>query len=89
MGTKRDAVYNSVNAELDYAEAKWGTAFDDKNTLNDWATYANIYLAKATDMHARADQVEQGLIKAIGLLTNALIRFRDGTLAPRHYDNKE
>lgn len=88
MGTKRTEVWQVVDAEMDRAEIQWGTGFDDKNTLNDWATYANIYIARATEMGNKGDKVAQqkALHKAIGLLTNAVIRIQDGTIAPRHYD---
>lgn len=82
----RSEIYKAVDAELDYADAKWGTEFDDKNTLNDWAAYAGTYIGKATAVNADKGQQIAGLTKAIGLLVNALIRVKDGTVAKRHYD---
>lgn len=71
------------------AEERWGTKFDDKNTLNDWVTYAMIYMSRATviDNIDNKDIQVDALLKAAGLLATAAQRIENGAMAPRHYDN--
>ena len=75
-----------INAELEYAAEKWGTDFDDKNTLNDWISYAGMYSTDAARMGNDEDKQYAMLIKAAGLLVNAAERVRTGRVAPRHYE---
>lgn len=82
----RKQIYNQIDTELDYAHGKWGTEFDSKNTLNDWAAYTNIYLAKATAMAADQTTQKANLIKATGLLISAIEWLDSGTMPKRHYD---
>lgn len=79
-----DAIVN----ELSYAAEKWGTAFDDKNTLNDWVTYAALYATDAIKLGQGQDVQYSFLIKAAGLLVNAAQRVRTGRVAPRHYEGE-
>ena len=71
------------------AEKAWGTDFDDHNTLNDWATYVGIYVARATSIENKNNQALQydALIKAAGLALTAAARVRQGAVDPRHYDD--
>ena len=70
-----------------YEENTWGPAFDDKNTLNDWVAFANIYLGKASSMKATPEEQRKGVLKAATLLVASLQAFdRNGGFAPRHYD---
>ncbi len=84
-----------VLAEVARAQAQWGTslgpycAIDEKNTLNDWAAYINIYLGHATGMGASKEEVVRGLRKAAGLTLAALLYAENDALAPRHYDGQE
>lgn len=80
--------YDALKREQDYAHDKWGDKFDDKNTLNDWVTYAAMYSTDAARMDRQDDQDWQYrmLIKAAGLLMAAATRVREGLLADRHYD---
>ena len=77
-----------VLAEAARAQAQWGTSFDEKNTLNDWAAYINIYLGHATGMGASKEEVVRGLRKAAGLTLAALLYAENDALAPRHYDGQ-
>lgn len=79
-------IFAQVEAELDYARNKWGSDFDDKNTLNDWAAYTINYLGQALRMDADKDKQEVALLKTIGLLVNALARVKNDDVAKRHYD---
>ena len=88
MSERTEAVFSQIRAERTYQDKKWGTEFDDKNTVNDWAAYANLYLAKATNMGASFDEQRSGILKAATLLVAALERFdaNAGMFQPRHYD---
>jgi hypothetical protein len=77
-----------VLKEVLRAREQWGTSFDEKNTLNDWAAYVNIYFGKATAMGASTDEVRKNLRKAAGLVLSALYQAENNSLASRHYDDK-
>lgn len=80
-------IINEIKAERDYQDKKWGYEFDDKNTLNDWATYINIYLAKATAMGIQKEEQRKMLVKVATLAVAALETFdRNGGFPNRHYD---
>ncbi len=80
--------YDALKREQDYAHEKWGDEFDDRNTLNDWVTYAAMYSTDAARMDCQNDQDWQYrmLIKAAGLLMAAATRVREDRLTARHYD---
>lgn len=83
-----DQEINTVIYEAAYAYKKWGTDFDNKNTLNDWAAYISIYAGEAVRMDHAGDPEAQyaKLIKVANLALTAAYRVRMGTIAPRHYD---
>jgi hypothetical protein len=81
-------ILEQIALESERARKQWGTTFDDKNTLNDWAVYVNIYLGKATAMGATKEEVVKNLIKAAGLLVSALDRAVNDKFAPRHYEGQ-
>jgi hypothetical protein len=85
--TELTEVLSDVHSEVERARAQWGTAFDERNTLNDWITYINIYLGRAATMGASPEEVERNLRKAVGLAVSALCW--SGTFAPRHYDSQQ
>jgi len=80
-------IFQAIDKENCYACDKWGTDFDDHNTINDWAAYVNIYLAHATTLRATVEQQKSGVIKAGNLCIGALLALaRNGKFADRHYD---
>lgn len=79
---------NSVLAEVQRAKEMWPGDFDDKNTLNDWATFINIYFGRAAAMGTSKEDVVKNIRKAAGLALNALYYAENGLLAPRHYDGQ-
>lgn len=83
-----DQVLVGIALEVERAKQQWGEEFDRCNTLNDWATYVNIYLAAATRMGATFEEVETNLRKAAGLLINAIDMHKREGLAPRHYEGQ-
>lgn len=82
--------YENVDQVIADAEQKWGDTFDELNTLNDWAAYVTIYLARAVAIENRDNPEIQynALLKAAGLALTAAARTRrdDVPRALRHYD---
>jgi len=81
-----EATLLEIKAEIARADVMWGTEFDDKNTLNDWIAYANIYLGQAANMKASQTEQYTNLLKAAGLIVNAATRVKSGNIQARHYD---
>ena len=83
----RTSIFTEIEAERAYQDSKWGIEFDDKNTINDWVTYLNIYAAAATKIgQSKAAQRAQ-LLKVATLAVATLETFdRNDGFAPRHYD---
>jgi hypothetical protein len=83
-------ILDQIRAEREYQDENWGTEFDDKNTLNDWSTYVNIYMAQASVMTATSEEQRKNLLKAATLLVAAVETFdrNDGKFAPRHYEDR-
>jgi hypothetical protein len=84
-----DTFLENVRFERSYQDSKWGTAFDDKNTTNDWVTYINAYATKAANVGKDLDVevFRTSMIKVAALAAaayEAVVR-NDGP-APRHYD---
>ena len=85
-----DNIYDEIQAERAYQDNKWGTTFDDQNTVNDWMAYINIYGAKATDMKATPETQRLNMMKVAALAVAACQAFdRNDGFAPRHYDVQE
>lgn len=83
----RDTIFQQINDERRYQDTVWGTAFDDKNTLNDWLQYINQYGSKASKMGVRPEEQRAMLVKVAALAVAALETFdRNNGFAPRHYD---
>ena len=89
-----DQIIADIETERCYALKYWDQEFDSKNTINDWAAYINVYLARAIKMRKDGEPVEQqrsrqrsGLIKVANLAIAALEAFdeNDG-FQERHYD---
>lgn len=82
-----ETIVNAVATERAYQNLKWGEAFDNKNTVNDWVAYINIYAAKATDMAATKPVQRSAMLKVAALAVAALEAFdRNEGFPPRHYD---
>lgn len=80
-------VMNEISAERQHQQQKWGDAFDDNNTVNDWGTYIGIYLARATTMQATKLEQREALVKVATLAVAAVETFdRNEGFARRHYD---
>lgn len=86
MGISRIEIEN-LATERAYSR-KWGTSFDDKNTLNDWVTYITMYATESAKIGIKNDSkaIYKKLIKSANLVLLAAERVRKGTIAPRHYD---
>lgn len=82
-----EKILNDIRIEQEYSDKKWGTEFDDKNTVNDWCSYINIYLANATTMKATKEEQRKAMVKVANLAVSALRAFdRNNGFALRHYD---
>ena len=82
-------VFTDILAERGYEETQWSQAFDDKNTVNDWAGYVNIYMARAAAYGNRSNTYAQrsGFLKACCLLVSAIFTCDlNAGFAPRHYE---
>ena len=80
-------IINEILDERKYQDTKWGQEFDDKNTLNDWITYVNVYLAKAAMEFNDTEFQRKRMIQAVSILVAALETFdRNKQFASRHYD---
>jgi len=84
-----ETILTEIRSERTHQDKKWGTKFDDANTINDWAAYANIYLSNATTMKASREEQREGILQAASLLIAALEAFdRNRGFPARHYDKK-
>lgn len=82
------SIIDEIKTERTYQDQKWGTTFDDKNTINDWVTYITQYATKAVAMGISKDDQRKFLLKTATLGVAALETFdRNKGFAPRHYDN--
>lgn len=80
-------VTEEIKAERAYQDGKWGTAFDDKNTVNDWGAYIGSYTGNATNMNATPAQQRKALVKVASLAVAAIEAFdRNNGFPARHYD---
>lgn len=82
-----EGIFEEIVKEREYQETKWGTDFDDKNTVNDWAAYIASYTSKATLIGAAKSEQRTALLKVASLAVAALQTFdRNGGFAGRHFD---
>ena len=96
-------IVDDIENERGYSAQFWDKDFDSLNTINDWAAYINIYLARGTYLGTKvsetADQLHArqrvALVKAASLCISALEAFDnngaddgDGFFEPRHYDGR-
>jgi len=86
-------IFDDLIKELEYAE-KWGEDFDNKNTINDWVTFINMYASDAAKLKYSdpsspsqdPKEIRKKLVKAAGLCFSAIRKLDLGGFAPRHYD---
>lgn len=88
MAATIEQISEDVTNESRQARVRWGTAFDNKNTINDWVTYVSIYTSRAAAMGVPKAEVVSNLRKAGGLIMSALFYAENDLLAPRHYDEQ-
>jgi len=85
----RAEIMNLVRLEMERAEAQWGHDFDNKNTLNDWNAYVDIYKSRALEMGATPETIIKNLRKAAGILIATLVQYESAGIAARHYDGQD
>ena len=84
-----EAILQEIREEREYQDGKWGTEFDDKNTLNDWAAYINVYLGKCVTMKSNPEEQRKQMKKVATLAVAAMEAFdRNGHFPPRHYEDR-
>lgn len=84
----RGEIFGQIESERAYQDGKWGHAFDDKNTINDWSVYIGRYVSRANADKLAPDGQRTALIKVAALAVAAIETFdRNLGFAPRHYDN--
>lgn len=89
MNLAREVIIVEITEERDYQNGKWGTSFDDKNTLNDWSAYMSRYLGLATFAET-PEEARRQLVKVAALAIAAIETFdRNSGFAPRHYDKSK
>lgn len=83
-------IFQQIVARREYQDGKWGTAFDDANTLNDWVTYIIQYAGKAADMKSVPSVQQSKLLDVAAIVFAALeTAARNGGVFPaRHYEDR-
>lgn len=83
----RKAIIEEIEAERAYQDKRWGTAFDDKNTANDWSKYICDYASAASPLKLDQAVFEEKMTKVAALAIAAVeASRRNGGPAKRHYD---
>ena len=87
-------VLEDISGEIDRQLKLWGTAFDDKNTANDWVAYICRYVSEGSysgrNNQYSPKKFSDSLKKAAALCVSAIVTIaRNGDCAPRHYEKKE
>lgn len=81
----RATIFTLIENERAYQDKKWGKAFDDKNTPNDWVAYIVAHAGKAVTLPWNREAFRASILKVAALCVAALEREE---YAPRHYDNQ-
>jgi hypothetical protein len=83
---RRQRIYREIEEEREYQNGKWGTEFDDKNTINDWGSYITRYTGEATQVD-NPDEQRRQILKVAALAIAAIETFdRNQKFGRRHYD---
>lgn len=87
MGDHLDGLFEEIREEREYQDSKWGTEFDNKNTVNDWVAYIAQYSGYAIKMGNSTVEQRRHMLKVATLAVAALEAFdRNEGFPPRHYD---
>lgn len=81
----------AVASEFDYARERFGSTFDEFNTINDYIAYATGYMGDAAKINVQNDPAAQRrlMIKAANLLLTAAHDIRVDAINPRFYDEDQ
>lgn len=86
--TKIMEIFADIYQERLRQESAWGSAFDDKNTINDWVTYICQYTTVAAGLRLTPQDSRIALLKAASIIVAALeASYRNEGFPPRHYEN--
>lgn len=87
MSAANASILIEIENERYYQDRRFGHEFDNRNTLNDWATYLGIYTAKATEMGKPSAKQREALVKVAAIAVAAIEAFdRNVGFPSRHYD---
>lgn len=81
----RQKIFNMIDSEREYQDSKWGPAFDEKNTINDWATFVTRFANRASEATSQ-EEFEIEMLKAASVAVAAIETVRRSGVAARHYD---
>jgi len=88
MNSSIDKIFREIRAEREYQDARWGTDFDDKNTLDNWIRYIVSYSGRAADTTVVPSQQRRDMMKVAALAVAACEAFdRNNGFPPRHYED--
>lgn len=85
----RKPIFEEVDHERERQELKWGTDFDDQNTVNDWCAYFAKYAVNSAPLDKDDVYSRRELVKLAALAVAAIeAHDRNGGFPPRHYDTQ-
>lgn len=83
---RREEVFKAINDEREYQEKRWGAAFDEKNTPNDWVAYITKHAGMSVTLPLDKAQFRNQMLKVAAIAVAVLER---DEYAPRHYDEEK
>jgi len=87
MNLIHENILEEISEERKYQDDRWGEAFDDKNTLNDWVAYIAMYSSDAARIDSTPYLQRKHLLKAATLCVAAIEAYdRNKCFPARHYD---
>jgi hypothetical protein len=82
-----DNILQQIKDERAYQNSRWGNAFDDKNTTNDWVTYICQRAACAAPLGKDDGSSRRFLVQVAALAVAAIeAHDRNNGFPKRHYD---
>lgn len=75
MTMERSKVYQMIDGEREYQDAKWGTVEQNPHTVTDWLFIINHYWCKATDAHMGKQERLREIRKIAALAVAALEQY--------------
>lgn len=89
MNDNRSVILHEIMLERERQTARWGNAFDDRNSPNDWVAYITEYAGKAAASSNSFDKpnFKRCMIQIAALATAAVEALeRNNGMPSRHFD---